>query len=224
MGNPPRATTFLPECDFCGKTAEDARNHAHCPARRLSNALPHGRVVGHYLLVGTLSKHPTSPSMIYLAVITFVHVAISLVALAAGLFVVDGMLRNERLDRWTSIFLWTTVATSVTGFLFPFKGFLPAHALAVISLLVLPVAIYARSRRPFSGVWVKVYVVTSLFAFYLNVFVLVVQAFLKLPQLTAVAPKQNEPPFVVAQVAVLVVFLIFGALAFKRFRPQEPSA
>jgi uncharacterized membrane protein len=159
--------------------------------------------------------------MIYLALITFVHVAISLVALAAGLFVLDGMLHNERLDRWTKIFLWTTVATSVTGFMFPFNGFLPAHALAIISLVVLPIAIYARSRRPFAGVWVKAYVVTALFAFYLNVFVLIVQAFLKLPQLKAVAPHQNEPPFAVAQLGVLVVFLVLGGLALKRFQPAS---
>ena len=161
---------------------------------------------------------------LYLAVVTLVHVVISLVAIAAGGYVLLGLLRNERLDRWTGIFLWTTVATSATGFLFPFHGFLPSHALAVISLVLLPVAIYARYGRPFSGGWIKVYVITAVSALYLNVFVLVVQAFLKIPALKAVAPNQTEPPFAVAQLAVLVAFVVLGALATIRFRPTLASA
>ncbi|MFO0898321.1 MAG: hypothetical protein U0836_12935 [Pirellulales bacterium] len=154
----------------------------------------------------------------YLAVVTLVHVVISVVALGAGGYVLYGLLRNERLDRATALFLATTVATSATGFLFPFQRWLPSHTLAVISLVALGVAIYARYGRPFVGGWVKAYVATAVLSLYLNVFVLVVQAFLKVPALKALAPKQNEPPFVVAQLIVLAVFLGLGALAFKRFR------
>jgi hypothetical protein len=150
--------------------------------------------------------------------LTFVHVVVSLIGIFSGFVVVFGMLTNERLDGWTALFLWTTVLTSVTGFLFAFHKFLPSHLFGIISLVVLPVAIYARySRQPASG-WRRTYVITALIAQYLNVFVLIAQLFMKVPALHALAPTQTEPPFKVTQLVVLVVFVVLTIAAVRKFR------
>jgi len=151
---------------------------------------------------------------------TFLHVLISLVGIGSGLVVLFGLLNGKRLDRWTALFLATTVATSVTGFGFPFDHLLPSHKVGILSLLVLAVAILARYPFHLAGVWRRVYVVCAVVALYFNVFVGVVQAFLKVPVLKAMAPKQTEPPFVVAQGIVLTLFVVLGVLAAIRFRVQ----
>lgn len=147
---------------------------------------------------------------------TFLHVAISLAALAAGFIVVGGWLSGTQLPRTTHLFLWTTVLTNVTGLLFPFNGLLPSHIVAIISILLLLIAIYALYARGALGVWRKVFVVTSLAALYLNAFVLVVQTFLKDPALAALAPTQSEPAFVAAQALTLLTFLVLGYGALRR--------
>ena len=151
---------------------------------------------------------------------TFVHVLISLVGIGSGFVVLFGLLTGRRLDGWTALFLASTVATSVTGFGFPFDHLLPSHKVGIVSLVVLAVAILARYPLRLAGPWRRVYVVCAALALYLNVFVLVVQAFLKVPFLKAMAPKQTEPPFVVAQGAVFALFVLLGVLAAIRFRPQ----
>jgi hypothetical protein len=153
--------------------------------------------------------------------LTFVHVVLSLIGILSGFVVVFGMLTDERLDGWTALFLTTTVLTSVTGFLFPFHGFLPSHALGIISLVVLPVAIYARYSRQLAGGWRRTYVITSLIAQYLNVFVLVAQLFMKVPALHALAPTQTEQPFKLTQLIVLVVFVVLTIAAAKKFRGER---
>jgi hypothetical protein len=137
---------------------------------------------------------------------TLVHVLISLVGIGSGLIVVFGLVGGKRLDRWTTVFLATTVATSVTGFGFPFEHLLPSHKVGIISLIVLAVTILARYAFHLSGGWRRIYVIGAVIALYLNVFVAVVQAFQKVPALKAMAPTQSEPPFLIAQIAVLVLF------------------
>lgn len=156
--------------------------------------------------------------MSFLTILTNVHVAISLAAIASGFVVLFGMLAGKRLDGWTAFFLATTVATSVTGFFFPIHGVTPGIVIGIISLVVLAVAIYARYARHLAGAWRRVYVITATIALYLNVFVLIVQSFQKVPALKAMAPTQSEPPFVIAQVVALVAFLVLGSLAAIRFR------
>jgi hypothetical protein len=151
---------------------------------------------------------------------TFVHVLLSLVGIGSGLVVLWGLLAGKRLDGWTALFLATTVASSVTGFGFPFDHLLPSHIVGFVSLLVLAVAVLARYPFRLAGAWRLAYVVCAALALYLNVFVGVVQAFLKVPALRAMAPKQTEPPFVVAQSVVLVSFLVLGIVAAIRFRPE----
>jgi hypothetical protein len=158
-----------------------------------------------------------------LQVFTFVHVLLSLVGIGSGFVVMFGMLNARRMDGWTALFLTTTVATSVTGFFFPVEHFMPSHAIGIVSLLALAVAIAARYSFRLAGAWRWLYVVSALFAQYLDVFVLFFQGFLKVPFLKALAPTQAEPPFLVAQLVVLVLFLIFGFFAVKRFHVVSPS-
>lgn len=156
---------------------------------------------------------------------TIFHSALSLVGILAGFVVVYGMLTGKRLAHWTAVFLATTVATSVTGFLFPVHHFMPSHAFGILSLLVLSVGIFALYTRHLNGHWRWIYVISAMIALYLNVFVLIVQAFLKVPALKAMAPTQAEPPFKVTQLVVLVVFVVLGVVAAMRFHTvQTPSS
>jgi hypothetical protein len=152
-----------------------------------------------------------------LSTFTLFHVVLSLLGIASGLIVVYGLLSAKRLDSWTAIFLVTTVLTSATGFLFPFKHLLPSHIVGILSLLVLAVAIVARYPRRLEGGWRRIYVVCAMVALYLNCFVLVAQAFLKVPGLHALAPNGNEPPFLIAQLALLAIFVLLTIVATKRF-------
>ena len=152
-----------------------------------------------------------------------VHVALSLVGILTGLVVLRGLLRNQSLNSWTLIFLATTAATTLTGFLFPFKGFTPAIGTGIVSTAVLAATIPARYAFRMVGPWRWVYVVGAVVSLYLNCFVLVVQAFLKVPALNELAPQGTEPPFAISQGIVLVLFVIAGYLAVRRFRPTAPQ-
>jgi hypothetical protein len=147
---------------------------------------------------------------------TLIHVLISLVGIASGIVVMYGLLTDQRLERWTVVFLFTTALTSLTGFLFPFAGVTPAIKLGIFSLVVLTLAIVTRYFLHLA--WRKTYVIAACVALYFNVFVLVVQAFEKVPSLRAIAPTQKEPPFAVAQIAVLLLFVVLTTFAVKRFR------
>ena len=150
---------------------------------------------------------------------TSVHVAISLIAIVSGAIALYGMVSAKKFDSWIALFLATAVLTSVTGFFFPFHGFTPAHGVGIMSLLLLAVAIFARYPRQLAGAWRWIYVVTAVIALYLNVFVGVVQAFLKVPALHVMAPTQTEPPFKLTQLVVLALFIVLGIVAAIRFRP-----
>ena len=154
-----------------------------------------------------------------LATFTLVHVLISLVGIGTGLMVMDRLLHNRALGLGNTIFLWTTIATSVTGFMFPFKAFGPPHMVGAISLVVLAFGVTALYVGKLAGAWRWIYVVTAMIALYLNVFVAVVQAFQKVGRLRALAPTQSEPSSALAQGAVLILFLLIGIVAIRRFRP-----
>jgi hypothetical protein len=148
---------------------------------------------------------------------TFVHVVLSLIGIAAGFIVFFGFIADASLPRVTALFLFTTVLTSVTGFGFPFTKLLPSHIVGIISLVFLAAALYALYAAHLYGAWRWIYVVAASVALYLNVFVLIVQLFLKVPVLHALAPTQAETPFVATQGLALVAFLILGFLAVRRF-------
>lgn len=146
------------------------------------------------------------------------HVLVSLAGIAAGLLVVVGFLTQRSSARTTTIFLVTTIITSASGFILPAARFLPSHAVGILSLLVLPLVLYARTRQRSEGGWRTVFVIGSVVALYLNVFVAVVQSFLKIPALKALAPTQTEPPFKLTQLAVLLLFVALGIAASWRSR------
>jgi uncharacterized membrane protein SirB2 len=154
-----------------------------------------------------------------LATYTVLHTILSLIGIAAGIVALFGMLGGKLLKGWTWIFLLTTILTSVTGYGFPVTGLMPSHIVGAISLVVLAIALYALYGRHLSGAWRWIYVVTAVIALYLNSFVGVFQAFLKLPALHALAPTQSEPPFQIAQLATLVIYIVLGFLAVRKFRP-----
>jgi hypothetical protein len=152
------------------------------------------------------------------------HVFISLVAIVVGLIVVYGLITGQGFPFWTALFLLTTIVTSVTGFPLPPFGFDPPRAIGILSLVLLAIAVSSLYIFHLAGRWRWIYVITALAALYLNVFVAVVQSFQKLPILQPLAPTQSEPPFLVAQLVVLALFLIFGFVAVTRYHPQTKAA
>lgn len=154
------------------------------------------------------------------ATYTFVHVLLSLVGIGSGLVVLFGLLKGRRVDGLTAIFLITTVATSVTGFGFPFDHFTPGIKLGILSMIALAIAILGRYVFHLQGAWRWIYVVSASIALYFNVFVGVVQAFEKVPALHALAPTQKELPFLIAQLVVLIIFVALTILAAIKFRVQ----
>lgn len=159
--------------------------------------------------------------MFDLPMFTLIHVVISVLGIVSGLVVAGGMVAGARFNGWTILFLVTTVLTSVTGFGFPFTKVLPSHVFGAISLVVLAVCLAARYWKDLAGGWRAAYVVTAVFALYLNVFVLIVQLFVKTPALLQLAPTQTEAPFAVTHGVVLVLFVWLGWAAVKGFRVSQ---
>jgi len=159
------------------------------------------------------------------ATYTLLHVLISLIGIGSGFIVLYGFFTGKWLDLWNLIFLVTTAASSVTGFGFPFDHLLPSHKLGILSLVVLAIAIPARYAFHLAGAWRRTYVITASIALYFNVFVLVAQSFMKVQPLHALAPTQKEPPFLIAQLVVLLIFIGLTIVAARRFRiePVRPA-
>ncbi len=151
-----------------------------------------------------------------LATFTLVHVLISVLGLVSGFAAIGALIARKDFAAWTAVFLASTVATSVTGFFFPFEHLLPSHIVGIISLVVLAIAIAARYVRHLAGPWRRTYAITAVVALYFNTFVAVVQAFKKVPALETLAPTQTEAPFLVAQLAVLAAFVALGILAARK--------
>jgi len=156
-----------------------------------------------------------------LATFTVVHVVISLIGIISGILVLFGLFGSNRMPGMTALFLIATILTSLTGFLFPFEKLLPSHIVGIISLIMLAIACIALYVMKLSGSWRWIYTLTALIALYLNVFVLIIQSFLKIAPLHALAPSvpPSEPPFAIAQGIVLVLFVVAIIGAMRRFRP-----
>lgn len=153
-----------------------------------------------------------------LPVFALLHVILSLVGIFAGLVMVGGFMSGKLLRGWTGLFLFTTILTNATGFLFPFVKILPSHILGGLSLLLLPIALFALYGKHFQGGWRKAFVILTTATLYFNCFVLVVQLFSKFPLLIATAPTQKEPPFAITHLIVLAIFVWLGRAAVKGFR------
>jgi hypothetical protein len=156
-----------------------------------------------------------------LSTFTTVHVIISLIAIVSGIIVMFGLLGSKPTPGLTAIFLLFTILTSATGFLFPFEKLLPSHMIGILSLMLLAIACIALYVMKLSGAWRWIYAVTALVSLYLNIFVLVIQSFLKIPALTALAPGNppSGPAFAVIQGVVLLFFILVIIGAVRRFRP-----
>jgi hypothetical protein len=152
---------------------------------------------------------------------TILHVIITLVAIGSGLIVVGGMFASHRLAVTTALFLFTTILTSVTGFLFPIHGFTPALGVGILACVILAVTLFALYKEHLAGPWRWIYVIGAVASLYLNVFVLVVQSFVKVSALNALAPTQTEPPFAITQAAVLAIFILITLIAVIKFRPPK---
>jgi hypothetical protein len=150
---------------------------------------------------------------------TFLHVFLSLVGIGAGVFVMFGLLTSRRLGILTSLFFVTTVLTSLTGFLYPFKGVTPGIIVVILSLIVLALAIVGLYVKKLEGPWRGTYVVCVCIAFYFNFFVLIAQSFDKVPAMKAIAPTMSSPAFGITQIALLVVFILLTVRAVKKFNP-----
>src|ERR1700687_4240667 len=161
-----------------------------------------------------------------LSTITTVHVVISLIAIASGIVVMFGLLGSRPMPGLTAIFLLFTILTSATGFLFPFEKLLPSHMIGILSLVLLAIACIALYGMKLSGAWRWIYVLTAMISLYLNVFVLVIQSFLKIPALTALAPGNppSGPAFAVIQGIVLLFFVVVIVGAMRRYRPMPAYA
>ena len=159
-----------------------------------------------------------------LTTFTGIHTVLSLVALVAGVVVVIGLLGARTLPLMTALFLVTAVATSVTGFGFPFSTLLPSHYVGAISLVVLALVILARYVYGLSGAWRWIYAVGTVIASYFLVFVGIAQLFKKVPALAAVAPTLSETPFAATQGVVLVLFVVLAIAALRAFRPDAAMA
>jgi len=159
-----------------------------------------------------------------LQIYTVIHTLISLIAIFTGPIVLFGMIGGKRLDGWTKWFLITAVATTITGFFFPFHGFTPAIGLGIISLPFLALTIFARYPKHLAGSWRWIYVIGAVICLYFNLFVAVVQAFDKIPALHALAPTQSEPPFKLTQLVVLLVSALLAIIATIRFHPDPRVA
>jgi hypothetical protein len=150
---------------------------------------------------------------------TLLHVVITLVATGSGLIVVGGMFASDRLPVTTALFLLTTALTSLTGFLFPIHGLTPALSVGILACVILVVALFALYKEHLVGAWRWIFAITAVASLYLNVFVLVVQSFVKVAAFNALAPTQTEPPFALTQALVLAIFILIAIIAAVKFRP-----
>ena len=155
--------------------------------------------------------------------ILILHVVLSLAGIASGLVAAAGLIAGKRTPRWTALFLTTTLATSLTGYLLPADRLLPSHIVGAISLVALAVAIVALYRMRLAGWWRPAYVVAAVLSLYLNLFVGVDQAFQKVPALAALAPTQSEPPFAVAQAVLFILFLVVARAGVVKARHNTVS-
>lgn len=157
-------------------------------------------------------------------VFTMVHVFLSLLGIATGFVLLAGFMKGKHWEPWAVAFLVTNILTDLTGFGFPTDKFLPSHAFAILSLALLGAAMFASYPKKLAGYWKPTYVITSTAALYLNFFVLVVQLFLKVPALKALAPTQTEPAFAIAQGLTLLGFLALGYLATRGMSARQLQA
>jgi hypothetical protein len=149
----------------------------------------------------------------------WIHTLLSLVAIVAGIVVVKALLDSRMPGGWTALYLVTAIATSATGFGFPFVRLIDSYYLGAASLVVFALVLLARYAFSLAGVWRWVYALGMVLGLWFLVVVLIAQAFKKVPALTAMAPTQAEPPFLVVQLVALAILGVVAIAAVRKFRP-----
>jgi len=156
------------------------------------------------------------------------HVTISFIGLLAGTLALAALCRGQRLPNWDLVLLASTVLISLTGFALPSPPGTPtpdpARIVGVIELVVVVIAALAIYFGKLARAWRGAYVAAMVLAVYFNAFVAVAQAFLKIGFLHALAPTGKEPPFLLAQLVTLVLFLLIGLTIYRRYRGQTINA
>jgi hypothetical protein len=155
--------------------------------------------------------------------LTYFHTLVSLVAIVTGISVVYGFIKSQVYPGWTTTYLAATALTLITSFLFPYHGFTPAIGVGILCVLIFIPVLYAKYRTSLSGIWRPVYVAGSTALLYFNCFVLIAQSFQKIPFLHVLAPTGSEPPFAISQAILLVIAIVLGVLAVRRFRLPGPT-
>ena len=156
--------------------------------------------------------------MSYVSLLTIVHTILSFIAIGFGIIATVGLFGGDHSSRWTRGFFFTAVAVTLTGFIFPFTGVTPAFATGIVSTVILLAWLIAY-RSHLAGSWRWIYALAIVASLYLLIFVTIAQAFQKIPFLQAMAPTGSEAPFAIAQIIALVVFIVIGVGAVRRFRP-----
>ena len=151
-----------------------------------------------------------------LAAFTQAHVVISIIGIAGGLIFFAALSGGRWLSWANEQFLVFTILTSVTGFLFPPKPIGPPFIFGVVSLVLLAIALFALYGQGLRGPWRVIYLVTALVAQWLNMVVLVVQSYQKIPSLHALAPLGTEPAILASQGVVVVILAYFAWMTLRR--------
>lgn len=158
----------------------------------------------------------------YVWLLTVVHTIVSFIAIGFGIKAAAGLFSGAHSSWWTRRFFETAVAVTFTGFIFPFAGVTPAFATGIVSTVIL-IAWFLAHRARLAGAWRWIYALSLVASLYLLIFVTIAQAFLKIPFLQALAPTGSEPPFAIAQIIALIVFIVIGVLAVRRFKPAATA-
>jgi len=156
-----------------------------------------------------------------MSTLTMVHVSLSLIGIATGFLVIFQMIGGKALGGLNTIFLVSTILTSVTGFFFPITKITPGLVIGAISLVVLAIALFALYSKKLAGGWRTFYVVTAVIAQFFNVLVLIVQSFMKIRVLHAMAPTGEEAIVKIVQVCALVLLIVLGVIAARKFKAQS---
>jgi hypothetical protein len=141
--------------------------------------------------------------------LTLVHTGLSFLALAFGIVALRSYF-SATPALWTNVFLVLDILVVVTGFFFPFKGFTPAFGTGIAASVILIAMLIGRFVFGLAGVWRKIYAVGLVANVFFLGLVTIAQSFLKLPPLHELAPNGSEPPFAIAQLINLAIFLWVG--------------
>lgn len=158
--------------------------------------------------------------MTSVTVLVLFHAAVSMLAIVSGFVAIAGHIRGIAQPKGTWTFLVSAIATSASGLGLPPGIVSGTFASAWIGLAVIALMLVSLLAFGARGAWRTIYLLGLLFSLLLLVFAGVAQAFLKVPALHILAPQLNEAPFIAAEIATVVLFIVLGILAFRAGRDR----